>query len=73
MTQENFADQGDLHIGFIKAIEKEGENPSLHDLANIAAVLRVEMFDLSYPCPSEETRWKKLKIKAILINEQRHG
>jgi len=46
LTQEQVAEHADLHTNYVSSVERGERNVSLHDIAQIAAALRVQPSEL---------------------------
>lgn len=46
MTQEQVAEHADLHTNYVSSVERGERNVSLHNIAQIAAALRVKPSEL---------------------------
>jgi len=72
MTQQKLGSKADMDYKYIGAIERGEKNPSIDNLAKIAASLKVELFELFvFEQETEDTKVLKGKIDEMLKDASR--
>ena len=73
LTQEELAEQADLHPTYIGAIERGERNPSVYTLLRIAEGLGVEIKDLLAPVSGQAAGEREAAMLEILALLERKG